>query len=731
MTYTVAVVDEGLLGLTRHQAEDPWQTFYQRQALNVKTWDIFDQVLGAYGGEIRSLLSIGGGAETEGPKGQKANRFKPVVMHLGPFELQAGETQTHQLKMPNYIGAVRTMVIAGDPAGAYGAAEKSSKVKQPLMVLGTLPRVLGPGERLSLPVTVFALEEDIKLVNVSVTTGSSVMVEGKESQTVRFNAIGEQMTNFELGVLSKLGPTPIRIVAKSGSFQAVYETEIDVRNPNPRISKQFAQTVSGKGNWDQAITPIGIRGTNRMTFEVSNLPPMNLGKRLSYLLRYPYGCIEQTTSSVFPQVYLSNLMELPTKQQQEIDKNLRAGIQRLKLFQTASGGFAYWPGQSQVNEWGTNYGGHYLLAVKQAGYSLPGGLLENWTSYQTEQANRWSGNASGEQLTQAYRLYLLAMAGKPAMGAMNRLLQQKGLPTAARWQLAAAYQLAGQAKTAQRISGELDTSVPEYQELSGTYGSGLRDRAIVLEAMSVLDQRDQATALVQQISNRLASDEGLNTQATAYSLIAMAQYAGKAGSSANLKFSYRLPGGKWEEVNTEKPYFQFASTEVNQGEVQFKNKSGVPLYPRVVLDGIPLQGDSSSAAYGLQLEVIYTDMEDRFIRPTQLKQGTDFRAKVVVKNTGNRDYFELALDQIFPSGWEIHNMRLDGSTPTGDLPEYQDIRDDRVYTFFDLKKGESKSFSVLLNAAYLGRYYQPSVKAEAMYDHRIHAHLPGQWVTVE
>ncbi|MEM7656780.1 MAG: MG2 domain-containing protein, partial [Bacteroidota bacterium] len=731
MTYTVAVVDEGLLGLTRHKAEDPWQTFYQRQALNVKTWDLFDQVLGAYGGEIRSLLSIGGGAEAEGPKGQKANRFKPVVMHLGPFELKADETQTHRLQMPNYIGAVRTMVIAGNPTGAYGAAEKSSTVKQPLMVLGTLPRVLGPGERLSLPVTVFALEEEIKLVNVSVTTGSSVMVEGKESQTVRFNAIGEQMTNFDLGVLSKLGPTPIKIIAKSGSHQAVYETEIEVRNPNPRISKQYAQTVAGKGNWKQAISPIGVRGTNGLAFEVSTLPPMNLGKRLSYLMRYPYGCIEQTTSSVFPQVYLSNLMELPQQQQLQIDKNLRAGIQRLKLFQTSSGGFAYWPGQSQVNEWGTNHAGHYLLAAQQAGYSLPDGLINSWSSYQTEKANGWSGDKRAEEQTQAYRLFLLAMAGKPAMGAMNRLLQHKNLPTSVRWQLAAAYQLAGQSQTAQRISRELGTTVQEYQELSGTYGSGLRDRAIVLEAMSILNQRDRATALVQQISNKLASDDGLSTQSTAYSLVAMAQYAGKAGSQTNMKFSYRLSGGSWEDVNTAKPYFQFTSSEVKKGEVSFKNKTGVPLYPRVVLDGVPLEGDTSKAAYGLQLSVIYTDMEDRFMRPTQLQQGTDFRAKVVVKNTGNRDYFELALDQIFPSGWEIHNLRLDGSDAAGDVPEYQDIRDDRVYTFFDLKKGESKSFSVLLNAAYLGRYYLPSIKAEAMYDHRIHAHLPGQWVVVE
>ena len=155
MTYTVAVVDEGLLGLTRFQTPSPWHTFYQREALDVKTWDIYDHVLGAYGGEVRSMLSIGGGADSDGPEGKKPDRFKPVVKYLGPFELGAGKNATHTIDMPNYIGEVRTMIVAGTPEGAYGSTEKSTPVKKPLMVLGSLPRVLGPGERVELPVTVF------------------------------------------------------------------------------------------------------------------------------------------------------------------------------------------------------------------------------------------------------------------------------------------------------------------------------------------------------------------------------------------------------------------------------------------------------------------------------------------------------------------------------------------------------------------------------------------------
>ncbi|MEO8086642.1 MAG: MG2 domain-containing protein, partial [Bacteroidota bacterium] len=146
MTYTVAVVDEGLLDLTRFPTPDPWNNFYAREALGVKTWDMFDYVMGAWGAQLERMLNIGGDEGLSKPKdGSKANRFKPVVKFMGPFHLAKGESQTKTFVMPQYVGSVRTMVIAGED-GAYGFAEKVTPVRKPLMVLATLPRVLGPEE---------------------------------------------------------------------------------------------------------------------------------------------------------------------------------------------------------------------------------------------------------------------------------------------------------------------------------------------------------------------------------------------------------------------------------------------------------------------------------------------------------------------------------------------------------------------------------------------------------
>ncbi len=736
MTYTLAVVDEGLLGLTRYSAPDPWQTFYQREALNVKTWDIYNEVLGAYGGEVKSLLSIGGGADQEGPKGKKADRFRPVVEFLGPFELKAGQTVSHALDMPNYIGEVRAMVIAGAPErGAYGVAEQSAKVKQPLMVLGTLPRVLGPGETVKLPVTIFALEDNLGAVNVELEVGSKLLVEGRSKKVARFYEAGEQMEYFEVGVLSSVGKTPVKIIVSSGSERATYETDIEIRNPNPRVTTVYDQALEAGKDWSQSYRPVGMRGTNNGVLEVSAIPPINLGRRLDYLIRYPYGCIEQTTSSGFPQVYLSKLMDLGPQRKRKIEGNIRATLDRLRRFQVSSGGFAYWPGNSDASEWGSNYAGHFMLEAQASGFRIPGDMLKNWRNFQRKLALAYSprsGTYEGQrdEMYQAYRLYLLAMAGKPEIGAMNRFRRRKGAKPVPQWLLAGAYHLAGRKDVARKIAQDLGTQVREYNELGGTYGSTLRDKAIILMVLSVMEDRTRAKDLVQYVSDRLSQDAWYSTQTTAYSLVAMAKFVGQGGASKDMNFEYRLGNGSWQKVSVGSPIWQADIDVGKAGKLEFRNRNRAILFPRLILDGIPLQGDTTSASNGLQLSIEYFDLNGKKVNEARLEQGSDFMAKVIIQNTRSRPYEELAIDQIFPSGWEVINTRLDGSNLQGDTPEYRDIRDDRVYTFFDLRPNEKKTFFVRLNATYLGKYYLPTVTASAMYDRTINARRPGRWVQV-
>jgi alpha-2-macroglobulin len=153
----------------------------------------------------------------------------------------------------------------------------------------------------------------------------------------------------------------------------------------------------------------------------------------------------------------------------------------------------------------------------------------------------------------------------------------------------------------------------------------------------------------------------------------------------------------------------------------------------LILEGIPAKGDTSSAENSLMVDVIYKDMDGKLLDPINLPQGTDFMAEVTVVNPGLRgNYQEMALTQIFPSGWEIHNTRFDETQAfyQKDKPDYLDIRDDRVYTYFGLRANQRKTFRMLLNASYAGEYYLPTIYCEAMYDNSINARKPGKWVNV-
>ena len=151
------------------------------------------------------------------------------------------------------------------------------------------------------------------------------------------------------------------------------------------------------------------------------------------------------------------------------------------------------------------------------------------------------------------------------------------------------------------------------------------------------------------------------------------------------------------------------------------------------MEGIPKAGKETAARHNLNLSVRYTDMAGNPVDITRLIQGTDFLARVTIANPfGVHIYKDMALSQIFPSGWEIHNTRMDDfmSVHAADQPSYQDIRDDRVYTYFDLNRNGTNTFVIQLNAAYLGKYYLPAVYCEAMYDEGVNASTAGRWVHV-
>jgi uncharacterized protein YfaS (alpha-2-macroglobulin family) len=738
MSYVIAIVDEGLLDLTRFKTPDPHKAFYAKEALGVKSWDLFDYVIGAWGGDLERILTIGGDNESEGPgKNKKANRFKPIVQFLGPFK-SSGGSKTHTFTLPPYMGSVRAMVIAARD-GSYGFAEKAIAVKKPLMLLATMPRIFGPAEQIRIPVTVFATESSIKNVSLSLQSNPFIEAVGSTTQTVNFSSTGEQLVYFDARVKPNTGIGKVKLVATSGNEKTSYDVEIDIRNPNPPITSITEKTLSAGQSFNMSVAAIGTSGSNKAVLEISSIPALNLEKRLSYLIQYPHGCIEQTTSAVFPQLVLDQILDLSQPRKLQVDANVRKGIEMIKNFQVPAGGFSYWPNNGNADEWGSNYAGHFLLEASERGFNVPASMLQPWRAYQRTRANAWNQTGPvyyGGDLVQAYRLYLLALAKAPELGAMNRLKEYKFITPEAKWRLAAAYHLMGQGGVALQLISGLPTNFSARPAPGITFGSELRDQAMVLETLTLMGRRTEAERLVKAIASRLAQESWYSTQTTAYSLIAIAKFCGKNAKGSKINVAGKV-SGKDVAINSNSYVSQAPiSFQNNKGVVQVTNKGSNVLYVRIINQGQPVSGDSmkvNNNANVLALSVNFLSTAGTPLDPTRISQGTDFVARVTIKNTGQRGtYTQMALSNIFPSGWEILNTRLynsEGAFKSSPFT-YMDIRDDRVYHYFDIRQNETLTYYVQLNGAYLGRFYWPGTYCEAMYDNSITGAVNGKWVDV-
>lgn len=750
MTYTLAIVDDGLLDLTNFKTPDPWNEFYAREALGIRTWDMYDDVLGASGGRYSSLFSTGGDASLK-PADAKANRFKPVVKFIGPFYLAKGKQQTHTLKLPMYVGSVRAMVVAGQD-GAYGNAEKTAFVRTPLMLLSTLPRVLSTQEEITVPVNVFAMENQVKNVTVSLeASGAGVQITGNRQQSLTFDQPGDQLAYFTLKTGSKTGKATIHLTA-SGNGQQTKETiEIEVRNPNPVVTLRNSQWIEAGQEAELSYTLAGSSSANnQVQLEVSRIPSVDISRRFDFLYNYQHHCTEQLTSKALPLLFVSQFKAVDEQEAEKIKTNVQEAIRQIYARQLPNGGFVYWPGNAVADEWITSYTGMFLTLAQEKGYAVHPNVLNKWKRFQRAAAQNWRmpQEASNWQiwqseLQQAFRLYTLALAGAPEYGAMNRMKEQPGLSIQAKWRLAAAYALTGKMKPAGELVYNAETTVIPYSSMNLIYGSSDRDEAMILETLILMKRDRDALQQAKKVSQNLAQENWFSTQSTAFALMAMGRLAEQL--SGTLDFTWSWNGKQQPAVKSAKAVFEREiATSPKSGTVSVKNKGKGALSVDLITRTQLLNDTLPAIADNIRLDVKYTDMAGSPISVEDIRQGTDFMSAVTLSNiSGTSDYSNLALTHIIPSGWEIYNERMivpetsssnsnEANTPESSAGKYtyKDIRDDRVLTYFDLRRGESKTFTVRLQATYAGNFILPAIQCEAMYDAAVQARTKAGRTTV-
>ena len=746
MTYTLAIVDDGLLDLTNFKTPDPWNDFYSREALGIRTWDMYDNVLGASAGSYSSLFSTGGDATLK-PADAKANRFKPVVKFIGPFYLGKGKSQTHTLKLPMYVGSVRAMVVAGQE-GAYGNAEKTAFVRTPLMMLSTLPRVLSIQEEITVPVNIFAMENQVKNVTVSLqASGGGVQIVGANQQSLKFSQPGDQLVFFTLKTGSKTGKATIHLTANGGGQQTKETIEIEVRNPNPVVTLRNSQWVEAGQSKELSYNLSSSSANNQIKLEVSRIPSVDISRRFDFLYNYQHHCTEQLTSKALPLLFVGQFKTIDKIEAEKIKTNIQEAIRQIYGRQLPNGGFVYWPGNAVADEWISSYAGMFLTLAQEKGYAVHSNVLNKWKRFQRAAAQNWRmpQDASGWQqwqseLQQAFRLYTLALAGVPEYGAMNRMKEQAGLSIQAKWRLATTYALTGKMKPAEELVYNAETTVSPYSSMNQIYGSSDRDEAMILETLILMNRERDALQQAKVVSKNLSQEEWFSTQSTAFALMAMGRLAEKL--SGTLDFVWTWNDKQQPAVKSAKAVFEKEiATTPKSGMIAVKNQGkgalSVDLITRTQLlnDTLPAISDN------LRMDIRYANLNGTPISVNDIIQGTDFMAITSISNiSGTSDYTNLALTHIIPSGWEIYNERMvapetesgaaDGSGKSVSKYNYLDIRDDRVLTYFNLRRGETKVFTVRLQATYAGNFILPAVQCEAMYDVNVQARSKAGRTTV-
>jgi len=729
MTYVLAMVDEGLLNLTNFKTPDPAPDLNGRRALQVRSYDMFGQVIerGLLSGT--TLLAAGGDGYAkmamevaDREEARNSLIVEAVSRVRGPFTLKPGEKAKHTLEAPAYPGAVRWMVIANTPENG-ASTEALTRVKADLILEASLPRVVSTGDEIALPLELesFLKKSATARLEATLVTGPAKLVGGSVKTLSMAPKAGRQKVELRLKAGNQDGLVVLKLKATAGSAVAERVFRLPVRLAN-RPQRRVTDVVLAQGqklNWPGLI-PDAIAGP--LEAELATAPPLGLKDRLRYLLTYPYGCAEQSVSAAVAQLYLPEVLTLNEEGARRASENVQAAIKRMKLYEVGSGMLALWPGMAQEDVAASAYACYFLQEAQTKGYGESAQRKRLERALKRYLSNTTNPKNPAERNLHAFVLYCLGSAADEA--SLNRLAQDPKLPQQGYTLLAGAYlrryafspakqMLAQQAKA---------TASGPYE---GAYASPIRDMAIAAGIDAGMNT-NRLSPLLLKLAQEVRKSPYLSTQELGWAFAALAKLPhGKNDGQVMI-------GAESATVSN-----QARSVDVDPGKAApaIQNKGAAPVYVHVSQTYIPAPGKEPVSANGLTLQVLYLDDLNRPIDPKDLKQGQQFTAQMTVTNRSGIFLDNLALSFPIPGGWEINNDRL-AQDAAGTEETYQpgvifeDIRDDRVNRFFMLEKGKSIRFRTRLTAAYRGSFAQPGINTEAMYLPQYQANVIGGRVTV-
>ena len=732
MTYTLAVVDEGILGLTIFATPNPYGYFNSKQSLKVRTWDNYASVIDAFSGELGSVYAIGG----DGILNQEItldNRFKAYAVTLGPFEVKAGGSNTHEFEVPQCSGSLRFMVIAKGNGKAFGSAEKKMTVVDPITLYASAPRVVAPGDELTMKVQVLSPSLKGKSLTVKFDNQNLDAI-GTLPTSVGIDQNGEGMIAFKTRVPGTTGNATMKVSVSDGSYTAESSTTMPIRMPYAERRNTITKEIEGGQSLSIPFDLAGMAGTQQGRVSVSSLLPVDLFSRLDYLTGYPHGCLEQLTSKAFPQLYLNYFMQQDDNDKATMRNNVEAAIADMKSYQKADNSMTNWAGGTYSNPWTEIYALHFLVEAQKQGFDVPQYFIDGLKSYQANKAKQWKNNPDFKQgeTIQAYRLFVLALAGTPEMGAMNRFKEQEMNYTLTQALAAAAFAQTGKTTVAQNLM----PVVADGERMSDYYtsfGSTTRDLAFLTYAQMLCGTDDQTVkGNINALCGILNSGRWLDTQSTAFALFVLGKYAEKQGVAGENLSAEVKANGETHTLNTNMSSAGFGFVpKLGGNTVEIKNNGSQKLVANVFTKTSVAEYDMEESGNFIRMAVNYYDKNGNALNLSSLNVGTDVKVQMTVQNPSEYQVTELALSYYLPSGWELVNDRVSGDMTGNEGAKHIDLRDDRACFYFDLNPGAKKTFTLKANATYEGNYMIPAVRCEDMYSNEIYYQVPARGCVVK
>jgi uncharacterized protein YfaS (alpha-2-macroglobulin family) len=740
---TIAVVDEGILQVTGFQTPDPYAYFYRKRALGVSSYNIYPYLFP----EIAMKTGKeGGGAGEELTKRinpMTNKRFKLVSFWSGIKTTDKNGNLEYEIDIPQFSGDLRIMAVAYN-GKAYGASKANMKVADPVVISTALPRFLSPKDTLEMSVNLSNTTGSAMNCDLSIGIKGPVKMIGKDTEQISIAANSEKQLYYKLAVFPELGEANVNVVVNANGKKYSNETDISIRPASP-LQKIDGSGVIAAGS--QQAVKMDMQRFMEQSIDnkllVSNSPLVHFSKDLDYLVRYPYGCVEQTVSAAFPQLYYADLAkQLSGSAKFDADYNIKEAIRKLQLMQLYNGALSYWPGGGYETWWGSVYGAHFLIEAKKAGYEVDQSMIDKLMEYLKNQLKRkktiayWFNGNKNKKIAPkevAYSLYVMALAGEAKMSYMNYYKSRRDeLSLDSKYLLATAYALAGDKKKYQQIVPPEFSGEESRPVFGGSFHSPIRDEAIALNAILEVDpQSQQVGIMAKHLSEKMKARRYLNTQERVFAFLAMGKIAKQA---AQTKITGEILSNNRKVANYDNNTVSLTTKQLKGGDISITTKGKGRLYYFWEAEGISKDGSYLEEDKYMKVRKTFYDRFGKQITDNHFKQNDLVVIKLSIQGSYNTSIENVVISDILPAGFEIENPRISsvpgmGWTTNKGYPKYTDIRDDRI-NFFVTVTSSVKNYYYVVRAVTPGTFQMGPVGADAMYNGEYHSYSGGGVIRV-